>query len=107
MKKLLPLFILILAVSVIGQTKPCDLTLKDVPTLRGLKLGMTIDEVNKLLQINMSLADEQTQFVDIGRDEQNQASVNFKSADIGEKTFATSRFKSPNFEGVKKLALSF
>ncbi len=41
-------FILLFSINSYGQTKPCDLTLKDSPTIRGLKLGMSFEQVKNL-----------------------------------------------------------
>jgi hypothetical protein len=103
MKIFARLFLLaVLTAGCVGQIFSCALTLKDAPELRGLRLGMSVEEINSILQINMAFSEEETNFTI----NENNLPI-FKQANIGEKKFETSRLKDGNFEGVKKLTLSF
>lgn len=99
------LFIIaILSFSVFSQA-PCTLTLKDAPALRGIQLGMTVEDVSALLGETITLTDELTQIYT--KREKNEIPTVYKTIDVGVKEFKTEKFKSGNFEGVNSIDLSF
>src|SRR5687768_15182414 len=52
MKLLLPLASLFVLTFQAAAQKTCDLTLKDSPSIRGIKLGMPEDDLNAVLEWN-------------------------------------------------------
>lgn len=95
------ILILIFGFSVFAQTSPCTVALKDAPSLHGLKLGMPVDEVGKLLGVSMNLEDKKYNTL-------IQSKIDPKKpVQIEVREFNNSKFQNPNFEGVDSISLTF
>jgi hypothetical protein len=96
---LLIILTLVLSSSVFGQDKPaCNLSLKEAPTVRGLKLGMTLKQVEDLVGERLTLDNKPTSVSEA----KTRTTIN-----VGEKQALLVKFKGANFDGVIVLQLWF
>lgn len=119
------LLIFIFCFNVFGQTtEKCDLTLKDAPILRGLKLGLSVNEVSKILGIEIKLKPKKTnvyltkeeiaKYTESPKDASSlypyiEIASTTESQDVGEKEFEYRTFDlSPeHLKDLEKISLRF
>ena len=120
--KVLSIFfvVLVYVITVSAQTTRCNLTLKDAPSLRGLKFGMSGDEAVKTLALSekptsikttLHLKKEGDKYTEVSILNRDEYEKNRQQVDIGESNliYVTKPYSpiNPNLDGIRNLSLYF